>query len=201
MALQPEGSHYSNSYDNGLDLHNDDISDDNDGWGVDSDMYTTKLNTGQLTEEQIQMAIQLEKEILNESRSNRFGYEYTEEEQYYDNNSSTSASVPSNYDEPARLPNSAEEALQMLAQRKQQVSNVAPIGVKEQRRPVRPAATARPKRQYGTADDEIRAYRELCKQYRGVQVRQSIPLPLLRDIFVTQLFVFAVTLVKTCKVW
>lgn len=169
MALQAGGAY--GYEDNGLDLHNEEFADDNDGWGVDSDVYTTTLNTSQLTKEQIEMAIMLEKEIMSESNPNYGGYEYQDEPAYYGNG----GSAP----EPDALPNSTEEALRLLAQRKNQPQQrqQAP---QRQRAPQRQQAQRgqqrrpqQPKRQFGTAQDEIRAYHELCKQYRGVQAKLS----------------------------
>lgn len=156
-----------------LDHGNDEFGDDNDGWGVDSDLYTTKLNTGQLTQEQIEMAIRLEREIMSESsagQSRSYQYEYTEDDGYGNGGGGAAGYAPQ------QLVESPEDAMRLLAQRKgAQTAPARPAS--QQRRPPQPAATQQrvqaPRRQYGTAQDEIRAYHELCKQYRGVQAKLS----------------------------
>jgi hypothetical protein len=173
-----------------LDTRNDDFgdgddNDDNDGWGVDSDMYTTTLHTNQLTAEQIATAIRLEREILAESQGGGGGgggggdaYEYAED----DGGGGGGA--------PARHPGQAfvdspEEAMRLLAQRKgvqpraaaprpQQQAPPQPAAFQQQRQaPPQQQQAPQQQRPYGTAQDEIRAYHELCKQYRGVQAKLS----------------------------
>ena len=212
MALQAGGP--SGLYDDGLDRVNDDLDDDNDGWGVDSDMYTTKLNAGQLTQEQIDMAIQLEREIMSEGNAGQTGeYEYSEEDPYYPGGAGSDTGG-GGYVQPAALVNSTEEALQLLKHRKQQQQRqqqqqrpqrqqqppqdgAGEIGASRRPRqaqqqayggaPTQPAAIQAQQRQvkkFGTAEDEIRAYHVLCKQYRGVQVRTCSKLSFVVSVFV-----------------
>jgi hypothetical protein len=170
--------------------------DNNDGWGVDSDIYTTKLDQNKLSQAQIEMAIQLEREILKESSAGggAYEYEYTEEEDPYYTGGNT---------EPIGLPNSAEEAMQMLAQRsrlqqpsqQQQQQPVQQQPVQQQQRQQRLPPQSQllqpvSKRQYGSAEDEIRAYHELCKQYRIVQInlaRVGEPTPSQKKSFLQNL--------------